>query len=362
MKRIAIPSFILFLALAPIAGSATAAELMDAQLRSEAQRAVDAGLHYLRQTQLENGSWANSVGVTALGLRAFLQSHRNYNESDGAFITRSVKFLLDHVNEDGSISETNQNRNYNTAVCLTALAATNNEAYAGVIQGGQRFLQQLQIDSGEGYEADHRYYGGIGYGGDERPDLSNQYMAVEALQATAMDPNDPVWQKALVFISRSQNRSESNDQDWATDDGGFTYMPGYSPHGGTASYGGMTHAGLLALLFAGVDKQDPRVQAAWKWILENYTLEDNPGSKDKSGLFYYYNVFGKSMYAMGEVTITDGAGVQHNWRDDLARKLISLQNKDGSWNNPWSSRWWEGENALVTAWSVISLNYALRNP
>ena len=47
----------------------------------------------------------------------------------------------------------------------------------------------------------------------------------------------------------------------------------------------MTHAGLLALLFAGVDKQDPRVQAAWQWILDNYTLEENPGSSDKSGLF-----------------------------------------------------------------------------
>ena len=190
---------------------------------------MDAGLHYLRGHQLEDGSWAESVGVTALGLRAFLQSYRNYNESDGAFITRSVKFLLDHVNEDGSISETNQNRNYNTAVSLTALAATNNRDYDKVIQGGQQFLAQLQLDSGEGYEADHRYYGGIGYGGDERPDLSNQYMAVEALQATALDPNDPVWDKALVFISRSQNRSESNDQTWATNDGGFTYMPGYSP-------------------------------------------------------------------------------------------------------------------------------------
>lgn len=362
MKCTGLPSVIMFLALLTVSATSIADEPMDPELRSQAQHAVDAGLHYLRGHQLEDGSWAESVGVTALGLRAFLQSYRNYNESDGAFITRSVKFLLDHVNEDGSISETNQNRNYNTAVCLTALAATNNRDYDKVIQGGQQFLAQLQLDSGEGYEADHRYYGGIGYGGDERPDLSNQYMAVEALQATALDPNDPVWDKALVFISRSQNRSESNDQTWATNDGGFTYMPGYSPHGGTGSYGGMTHAGLLALLFAGVDKQDPRVQAAWQWILDNYTLEENPGSSDKSGLFYYYNVFGKSMYAMGEVTILDGKGVEHNWRNDLARKLISLQNKDGSWNNPWSARWWEGESALVTAWSVISLNYALRNP
>ena len=348
------------LALLFVSISTMAAQHMDPQLRSKAKRSVDAGLHYLRQSQQENGSWAGSVGVTALGLRAFLECHRGYNESDGAFITDPVSFLLAHVNEDGSISETNQNRNYNTAVSLVALSSTGNEAHAGVIQGGQNFLKGLQLDPEQGYEHDHRFYGGIGYGGDERPDLSNQYMAMEALQATALDPEDPVWEKALVFISRSQNRSESNDQAWASNDGGFTYMPGWSPHGGTGSYGGMTNAGLLSLLFAGLDKDDPRVQAAWEWIRENYTLEDNPGAKNREGLFYYYNVVAKSMYAMGEDEIVDGAGVTHNWREDLARKLMSLQGEDGSWTNLWSSRWWEGEKALVTAWSVIALNHLVR--
>jgi squalene-hopene/tetraprenyl-beta-curcumene cyclase len=163
-----------------------------------------------------------------------------------------------------------------------------------------------------------------------------------------------------VFVSRSQNRSESNDQGWAANDGGFTYMPGFSPHGGTGSYGGMTSAGLLSLLFAGLDKNDPRVQSAWQWIKENYTLEDNPGAKDRSGLFYYYNAFAKSMYAMGQDEITDTTGAKHNWREELARKLISLQGEDGSWRNPWSARWWEGEQALVTAWSVIALNTIVR--
>jgi squalene-hopene/tetraprenyl-beta-curcumene cyclase len=341
--------------------SSSAVEKMDQQIREQAKHAVDAGLHYLRETQREDGSWAGSVGVTALALRAFLQSHRGYNETDGAFITRPVAFLLAHVNDDGSISETEQNRSYNTAVCLTTLAATKNNAYDKVIEGGQKYLKNEQLDPKHGYEQEHRYYGGIGYGGDERPDLSNEYMALEGLQATALDPKDPVWQKALVFVSRSQNRSESNDQSWATNDGGFTYMPGFSPHGGTGSYGGMTHAGLLSLLFAGVDKNDPRIQAAWQWVKENYTLEENPGTPDKSGLFYYYNVFGKSMYAMGEDIVVDGSGTKHNWRNELATKLISLQAEDGSWNNPWSTRWWEGEKALVTAWSIIALNYVTRD-
>ena len=333
---------------------------MNPEVREKAQRAVDAGLHYLRNNQADDGSWSESVGITALGLRAFLQSHRGYAEKDGAFITRPIAFLLDHVNEDGSISETNQNRNYNTAVCLTALAATGNDEYADVISGGQKFLMHLQIDEGDGYENEHAYYGGIGYGGDERPDLSNAYMALEGLRSSSADPDDPVWEKALQFVSRSQNRSESNDQEWAANDGGFTYMPGFSPHKGTASYGGMTAAGLLSLLFAGVDPEDPRVQAAYDWIRENYTLEENPGATDGvQGLYYYYNVFSKSMAAYGATTVVDGDGGEHNWREEIALKLLSLQQEDGSWVNPESPRWWEGNPILVTAWSVIALNAAL---
>ncbi len=333
---------------------------LDKGLKEPVERAIDEGLHYLRGTQAEDGSWSKSVGVTALALRAFLESRRAYNEADGAFITRPIKFILDHANPDGSISETNQNTSYNTAVAVQALKATKNPAYDDTIAKAQSFFKAHQIDEPDGYEPTHAYYGGIGYGGDERPDLSNTYMAIEALHATDLDPKDPAWQKALTFISRCQNNSETNDQAWAANDGGFTYMPGMSPHGGSGSYGGMTSAGLLSLLFAGVDKQDPRVKAAYDWIRANYTVEESPGAKKGQGLFYYYNAFAKAMQAYGETLVTDPSGATHNWRDDLARKLLSLQRPDGSWVNPESPRWWEGDPNLVTAWSVIALNQGLR--
>jgi len=333
---------------------------MDPELKNKAKRAVDNGLRFLREQQAEDGSWSASVGITALSLRAFLQSPRHYKEDDGPFITRPIKFLLSHVNKDGSISESINNRNYNTAVSITALQATGNPAYNKTIENAQKFLTGLQLDEKEGYTPEHKYYGGIGYGGDERPDLSNAYMAVEALKASSLDRNDPVWDKALIFISRSQNNSETNDLDWAKNDGGFAYMPGFSPHGDAVSYGGMTHAGLVSLLFAGVDKNDPRVKAAYKWIMANYTLDKNPGAKHNQGIFYYYNAFAKSMKAFGEAKVTDSNGIKHNWRDDLSRKLLSLQNKDGSWVNKDSPRWWEGNKNLVTAWSVIALNHVVQ--
>jgi squalene-hopene/tetraprenyl-beta-curcumene cyclase len=350
----------LTLALACMAAAPAFAQNMDAEVRSRAQRAVDEGLRYLRNTQAEDGSWSRSVGITALALRAFVDSHRGYDETDGAFITRPVQFILSHVNEDGSISESNQNENYNTAVAMVALELLNNPAHATVLENAKKFLLGLQIDEAEGYDPEHRYYGGIGYGGDERPDLSNQYMAMEALRAVATESDDPVWERALVFINRAQNRSESNDQEWAGNDGGFTYMPGYSPHGDTGSYGGMTHAGLISLLFAGVEKSDPRIQAAYDWIRANYTLADNPGATDGEGLFYYYLTFATSMAAFDEPEITDTDGNVHNWRNDLASALLDLQDTDGSWVNTRSSRWWEDIRDLVTARSVIALNLTTR--
>ena len=172
---------------------------MDPELKSKAKRATDNGLRFLREQQAEDGSWSSSVGITALALRAYLESHRQYTEEDGPFITRPVNFLLSHVQKDGSISESINNRNYNTAVAITALKATGNPAHDKVIENGQKFLKGLQLTEKAGYAPEHKFYGGIGYGGDERPDLSNAYLALEALKASSLDKNDPVWEKALVL-------------------------------------------------------------------------------------------------------------------------------------------------------------------
>ena len=345
------------------AGAARAADGIDAELARRTRRAVAGGLHYLRAQQAPDGSVLKSVGLTALSLRAFLESPEKYNEADGAFITRQLDYLLANVMPDGSISNSLQSTAYNTAVALNALAATKNSKYDKIIAAARKFLITHQVDEEEGYKPDHAFYGGIGYGGGERPDLSNVYIALEGLKATATDPKDPVWQKALMFINRTQNRSESNDQKWAANDGGFAYRPGSNPpeyENGTSSYGGMTAAGLLSLLFAGVDKSDPRVQAAYKWMTANYTLDTNPGTNKKHGLYYFYNAFAKVMLAYGEDSFTDSKGQKHNWRNELAQKLLSLQGSDGSWSNKDSNAWWEDRPQLVTAWSVIALEQALK--
>ncbi|MGY3439846.1 MULTISPECIES: prenyltransferase/squalene oxidase repeat-containing protein [unclassified Marinovum] len=333
------------------------AQDIDPGLKQEAEAAVDSGLDYLRGQQGENGAYLDSVGVTALVLNAFVTQPGGTDQS-APLVQNATAYLLSQVQKDGSITESIQNRNYNTATAVTALSALDDPAVAEAIAGARGFLGHLQLSEANDYPADHPYYGGIGYGGDERPDLSNIYYALEALEAAGVPDDDPVVQRAMQFVSRSQNNSETNDQAWAGNDGGFTYMPGESEHAGTGSYGGMTHVGLISLIYAGADKSDPRVQAAYDWIRANYTVETNPGTVDDQGLFFYYEAFSKSMTAYGETTVTDTAGVAHNWRDDLAGQIVSIQGDDGAWVNT-SPRWWEGLKPLVTARAINALNLTL---
>ena len=77
---------------------------------------------------------------------------------------------------------------------------------------GAQLLVALQADEGEGYASSHRYYGGNGYGDEQRPDLSNVQMALEALSASGLEkPDNAAYKRALLVLQRCQNRSESND-------------------------------------------------------------------------------------------------------------------------------------------------------
>ena len=174
----------------------------------------------------------------------------------------------------------------------------------------------------------------------------------------------------MKFISRTQNKySDHNRTEFARkaskdDQGGFYYTPanggeskaGKTANGGLRSYASMTYVGLKSMIYAGVRKDDPRIKAAIDWITRHYDLKSNPGV-GQQGLFYYYHVFAKALHALDEEVVTDKDGKKHHWRSELFNVLKTQQRSDGSWINPKSSRWEEGNPTLVTAYSLLALSY-----
>jgi len=346
----------------------------DISLKLELENAIGKGLDWLAAKQKADGTWgqAEYPALSALALTAFQgDPSGSYKRKYAANISKGYEQLVRNAKSDGGIY-VEKMANYNTSISLMALLVANDPSYEPVMKKARNFLVGLQDNLGD----DVAVNGGIGYGGTyKHSDLNNTLNALEALHYTrylksdvANDPEarDLNWQAVTRFISRTQNLPGPNDQKWASDDpdnkGGFVYFPGHSMAGeqklgdgrtALRSYGSMSYAGLLSFIYAQVDKNDPRVKAVIDWLTRNYTLEENPGMQ-QAGVYYYYHTMAKGLSAAGIDTLTLKDGSKINWRQDLAKRLLNLQNLDGSWANQ-NARWMEKDPTLVTAYSTITM-------
>ena len=332
------------------------------ELNKRVIASIDKGLEWLKTQQGEDGLFADHPGITALAITAFLRHpQKKYSDEKHPFIQKAIDRLVAMQQENGAIYDVSKQPalpNYTTSISVMALSSTENpKKYEDVIKKAHGFLKGLQVQDEESV-----YYGGIGYGSRESVhDLSNLNLAIQALKESGSD-DDEVWNKAIKFLERTQNRSESNDQKWAGNDGGFIYSPdgeskaGKDEAGSPRSYASMTYAGLLSFIYANVDKNDDRVKSAFEWIKEHFTLEENYGMGTQ-GLYYHYHTLAKALRLYGQSTFVDSKGISHDWYQEFAEKMITLQKPDGFWVNE-SSRWMEADPRLVTAYVVLALDTA----
>ena len=358
-------------------------------VRNEGEAAVRRGLLWLLAQQHEGGHWSSPEWPALTALPVWALSLSEFHDSEA--VDRGVDRLLSLAHENGAIFvEPAEDRRgggmpmYNTAISMTALHLTGRERTQVPVLRAREYMAAAQ------HLGDDVFFGGFGYDATtERAyaDLSNTYIALEAMRMTE-DAEDFRTEGERVdfnrsaaadFVTRTQNLRETNPAEWVSDHpedrGGFAYHPTSSrdfkretEDGRVAfrSFGSMTYAGMLSLIYADVDRDDPRVRSAFEWAARHWTLEGNinPGEPNE-GLYYFYNVLSKSLAAYGQDRLPREGGGEIDWRREFVEKLVSVQKIDeegrGYWVND-NNRYWEGNQVLVTAYMLIALQVVLAEP
>ncbi len=361
------------------AAATTAPAVTAANVAERAQQLIDSGLAFLKTQQHPDGNFAPPQappGILAIALKAFVQDPA-FSTKD-PFVKKGYETLVSFQVGSGGIFK-DMLATYNTSIAVSALAAANDPALKPELDKGLGYLRGMQWTDtitgphGESIKDPKKasFEGGFGYGRHSRPDLSNTQFALDALHDAGVKPDDPAFQAALKFVTRCQNFSETNDQPWAGNDGGFVYSAGdagdseagsyVAPDGKKMwrSYGSMTYAGFKSLIYAGLTHQDARVTAALGWIKRHWTLDENPGLRDNDpsqalhGLYYYFHAMARALAAYGEPVLVDDTATPHDWRVEMTAKIASLQHPDGSWTG--EKRWMEDNPVLSTAYNVLAL-------
>lgn len=366
---------------------------VDVSLKLEIERAIAKGVKFLESKQdPETGSWSDTdfPAISALAISSIAGDPALTGKTelpDSA--KKGYQYLLNQVQPDGGIYA-NGLSTYNTAISMMALLLSGDESHLPIIAKARKYLVSKQQDFGKPGELDHPFDGGIGYGdGSEAANMSTTQFTLGALyhskkiladtEFAVEEGTDLDWDAAIAFLARCQNsedtikKSEGKLALREIDEGGFVYFPGNTKSDtfeiktadgkqATAlrSYGSISYAGMLSFIYAEMDLEDPRLQSVLKWLQGNFSLEENPGM-EAEGLFYYYHTMAKALSIAGIQQLEEPDGNKIDWKKDLALKLMSQQQQDGSWINEGSNRWMEGDPILVTSYSLQALQHVYRS-
>jgi squalene-hopene/tetraprenyl-beta-curcumene cyclase len=128
----------------------------------------------------------------------------------------------------------------------------------------------------------------------------------------------------------------------------------------------MTYAAVKSMIYAGLQRDDPRLKSAVEWIRTHWSVTENPGmattenpTRGQMGYYYYLAVMARALQVLEVTTLTEPDGQEHHWAQEIAAALIERQRSDGSWSNE-IDRWWEGDPVIATSYALQALNICYR--
>jgi uncharacterized RDD family membrane protein YckC len=307
------------------------------------------------------GHWEHSSPIAATALAALAFQVNGFDSRAGAgnpyrqTVDRALRYLLARCqtvaidaqpagNPDANgngigITFASQHVMYELPMAVMALVASGDPArlatagpehvrgrhYDEIVADMVDYLAFAQSDPSSSGRGGWRYGANSG-----EADLSVTQWPVLAMMAAERE-----WGIAVPDWVKGELRDHflTRDQDPAT--GGFDYDP---RRGWTGV--GMTAAGLMALGFADVPADDPRVQGALAYIAGNW---------DRRNLDYYY------MYAVMKAAKLHDPPVErfgeHDWLAEYAKDLTSKQRQDGTWPERGHI-----DGIMATTWPVLILS------
>jgi squalene-hopene/tetraprenyl-beta-curcumene cyclase len=344
------------------------AEPISPELMQQVKVSVAKGAGWLQKSQKENGAWseAGMPALTGLPLWALVSARLPaYKESTD----KAVAFITSKQNPDGGIYVDQPDKkgcglgNYNTSVCVTALHATGRKDLVPNILKARTYIASSQHFGSD----DHQ--GGFGYDKNNKrtyTDLNNTTFSMDAMRRTQtvedLRPStekraDVNWDAALKYVEKMQNKSGETK-------GGFAYNTEDPKSGAVTNangtvmlraYGSMTYAGVLSMLHANLDKSDPRVRDAFDFATKFWSVNEHPG-QGQQGIYFYFNIMARALSAATVDTLPKASG-DIRWREEMIKKVLSLQKPDGSWVND-NNRWWENDPVLATSYAMLALEFA----
>jgi len=260
------------------------------------QQSDDGGFHSRTYGLLKSGQ-----SLTPFVLDALLDAPESVAPAPAGAIDKALAFLERNMNADGSLGTIDKTAadypNYATALAMSAIVKARRPGLEGKIEPLVASLRAQQFSEANGWKPSDAAYGAWGMGGPiHHPpdaghvDLSMTRYVLEALGAARVPASDPVIQRALVNLNRSQNP-----------DGGFFFSTvdmdinkAGDEEGRGHSYGTATADGVIALRAAGLTDADPRMERARRWLRQHHRpdrasgFDVAPYLSWATGLRFYY--------------------------------------------------------------------------
>jgi squalene-hopene/tetraprenyl-beta-curcumene cyclase len=372
---------------------------------ADSQAALARACEYLWSNQAADGGWhseqyavlRSGQALTPFVLHALLLTIDGMSSDDTGRVMRALDFIHKRVDPDGAIGRADPDileyPVYSTAYAVMCLKRVQSYRHlrsdenAALIARMEAYLIKCQFDEGDGFAPKDAAFGGWGFDAARQPgqpghmDLAHTRRSLAALHRQPIGgQRDAIRERALEFLKVVQKHPDAHQRQPLiegfspmtapiTYDGGFYFSPvvlaankgreEFKDAKYFRSYATATCDGILALIAAGVSRDDQRVVRAVAWLRAHDDLTypqgvptDHPEPWGEAIRYYHFAVRAEAY------DVLDWPG---DWRARLGAVIGVHQLADGSFRNAASPLMKEDDPLLCTALAATALAHCAAN-